>query len=100
MSAQIISFPALETAQARRIIANPDDYNEAMVLDACEQLQRFGNNSEQQQARALQSAILRKVVAEMNQKAGFRRRLAFVADVIGGGIVFGLLYLFLLCTPR
>ena len=99
MSAQIVSLPALETAQARRIVANPDDYDDAAVLDACEQLQRFGNSSEQQHARALQSAILRNAVVEMNRKAAFRRRLAIVGDVIGAGIVFGLLYVFLLCTP-
>jgi hypothetical protein len=99
MSARIISFPALETAQARRIIANPDDYDEAIVLDACEQLQRFGTSSEQQRARTRQSVILRKAIAEVDRKAVVERRLAIVGDVVGAGILFGLLYLFLLCTP-
>ena len=99
MSARIICFPALETSQARRIIANPDDYDEAIVLDACEQLQRFGTSSEQQRARARQSVILRKAIAEVDRKAVVERRLAIVGDVVGAGILFGLLYLFFALHP-
>jgi hypothetical protein len=88
MSARIICFPTLESAQARRIIANPDDYDEAIVLDACEQLQRFGTSSEQQRARARQSVILRKAIAEVDRKAVVERRLAIVGDVVGAGILF------------
>jgi hypothetical protein len=96
MSAQVIRFPSMSVADARKIIANPDIHCDASVLHACEFLQTYGDWMDHERAKALHAAIVRDAVAEINPKGRIRR---WLGDLIGAVSIFGILYLFLLFTP-
>ena len=75
MSAVLIPHPGAGLQRAREVAAQPDFHTEGAVLDACEQLEPWGDWADAQRARELRKAIVRDAVAEINRRDR-RRRLA------------------------
>lgn len=103
MNAHVIRFPDLSIANARHIIARPDLHKEGAVLDACELLEARGDWMDYERAKALNAAMIRDAIAEINRKGRRRQKLRRIAAIAGDAVgtlsISALLYLFLLFTP-
>ena len=75
MSAVLIPHPGARLQRAREVVAHPNSHTQGAVLDACEQLEAWGDWADAQPARELRKAIVRDAVAAINRR-GRRRWLA------------------------
>ena len=87
MSAVLIPHPSAGLQRAREVVTHPDFHTDGAVLDACEQLEAWGDWTDAQRARELRKAIVRDAVAEINRRDRRHRRLARCIGLIGGTLM-------------
>lgn len=73
MSAVLIPHPGARLHRAREVVSHPDFHTEGAVLDACEQLEAWGDWADAQRARELRKAVVRDAVAKINRQGRWRR---------------------------
>ena len=66
MSAPVVPHPSMRLALARDTISHPDQFCEAVVLDACDLLILDGTEGDVSRAWALRSSIVDAAVREIN----------------------------------
>ncbi len=64
----VLPHPRRHLAELRGIIASPEDHDEAVVLDACEDLFRLGSEHDHARARRLHRKISMRGVARLNRR--------------------------------
>ncbi|MBR9837058.1 MAG: hypothetical protein GYB50_04090 [Rhodobacteraceae bacterium] len=78
---QIVPHPHVRVAELRAMVASPEGHDEAVVLDACDELILCGTAADQRAAKALQSKLAAAAVDEINSRGRLIR-----------GCIFGVLF--------
>ncbi|MBM9593427.1 hypothetical protein [Roseitranquillus sediminis] len=91
MSAVLIPHPGAGLQRAREVVAHPDFHTDGAVLDACEQLEAWGDWTDAQRPCELRNAIVRDAVAEINRRDR-RRRVVRSIGLIGSTLALTALF--------
>lgn len=89
----VVAHPMARLAEFRRIIATPDQHPEAVVLDACEQLMRYGDWIDHERGRALLFAIARRAQEEINAHARRVQRRTKATRLAASGAISAFIFL-------
>lgn len=94
----VVDHPSANLAKFRAITARPEDHPEAVVLNACEQLMRYGDWIDHERGRALLFAIAERGREELNRRARAdqRRRRILRMEAIAAAIAVLFTALFVL----